>query len=62
MLWYLTSARERLEALLAYVTAAEFRHASAMACVYSDDDEKLPPVPKPTSPKIDSRRRRELGI
>jgi len=62
MLEYLTGARERLEALLAFVTAAEFRHASAMACVYSDDGESLPPVPKPPSPEIGERQRRELGI
>jgi hypothetical protein len=61
-LWYLTGARERLEAILSFVISAEIRHASAMACVYSDESEKLPPVPKPPSPKMDSRRRRELGI
>lgn len=60
MLYYLTGAREKLEALLAFVTAAELRHASAMACVYPDDDK--PPVPNPPSPEIDRQRRRELGI
>jgi hypothetical protein len=48
--------------LSAFVTAADFRHASAMACVYSDDGENLPHVPKPPSPEIGEPQRRELGI
>jgi hypothetical protein len=62
MLCYITGAREKLEAILAFVTAAEFRHASAMACVYSDDGARLPSVPKPPSHEISERQRRELGI
>ncbi len=62
MLWYLTGAREKLEALLAFVTAAELRQASAMANVYSDDGEKLPPIPNPPSTEISKHQRRELGL
>jgi hypothetical protein len=62
MLEFLTDARNKLEALLAFVTAAEIRHASAMACVYRNDADNLPPVPKPPAPEIGERHRRELGL
>jgi hypothetical protein len=55
---YLTDAREKLEALLAFVTAAECRYACAMANVYSEEAEKLPPIPKPPVPTLGSHHRR----
>jgi hypothetical protein len=61
-LQYMVDAREKVEALLSFITAAEFRHACAMANVYSDEEDKLPPIPNPPVPEIDSRRRRDLGI
>jgi hypothetical protein len=54
---YMVDAREKLEALLAFVTAAEFRHACAMANVYSEEAEKLPPLPKPPVPTIGGPKR-----
>jgi hypothetical protein len=46
-LWYMTGAREDIEALLAMITSAEIRMACAIANVYEDNEEKLPPIPKP---------------
>jgi hypothetical protein len=58
---YLTAGREKLEALLDFVTAAEIRHACAMAVVYSDNKEKSPPIPKPSEQKrLGQRRKRKL--
>jgi len=39
-----------VEAILSFITTAELRHACAMANVYSDEGEKLPPIPKPPEP------------
>jgi hypothetical protein len=44
---YLTSARETTEAILSFITAAEIRHACAMANVYAGDEANLPPIPTP---------------
>jgi hypothetical protein len=54
---YLTDARGKLEALLAFVASVERRHACAMANVYSDDGDKLPPIPEPPEPTLGGRRR-----
>jgi hypothetical protein len=48
----MTGAREKIEALLAMITSAEVRMACAIANVYEGDEEKLPPIPKPS---IDSK-------
>jgi hypothetical protein len=58
MLEFLTDARAKLEALLAFVTAAEVRFARAMANV----DGNLPPIPKPPSEEIGKHHRRKLGL
>ena len=55
---YLTEGREKVEALLDFITTAEARHACAMAVVYSGDEEKSPPIPRPPSPKRLGRRRK----
>jgi hypothetical protein len=55
---YATDAREKLEALLSFVTSLEIRFASAMAVVYLGDEEKLPPIPKPSEPTLSGRNRR----
>jgi hypothetical protein len=52
---YMTRARGNLEALFEFVTAAEIRHACAMANVYSDE-ERAPPIPEP--PVTAPRRKR----
>jgi hypothetical protein len=53
---YMSGAREKVEALLSFITAAEIRQACAMANVYSDDGDKLPPIPKPPEPTLGRRR------
>jgi hypothetical protein len=58
---YLVYAREDLEELLTIVTTAEYRHACAIANVYAEDGTKLPPLPKPPSPKLPRRQRRKIG-
>jgi hypothetical protein len=55
---YIVGAREKLEALLGFITALELRHACAMANVYPDDDERLPPIPKPPTAPMGRRRRK----
>jgi hypothetical protein len=57
---YMVFAREDLEELLTIVTAAEYRHACAMANVYAEDGTKLPPIPKPPSSKLPPRKRRKI--
>jgi hypothetical protein len=52
LLRYIVEAREQLEALLAMITAAEIRHACAMANVYSNDEDSLPPIPTPPEPLV----------
>jgi hypothetical protein len=52
---YMVDARKKIEALLAFVTAIEGRHACAMANVYSEDGARLPPIPKPPSPELSRR-------
>jgi hypothetical protein len=59
---YVVDARGKLEALLSFVTALEIRHACAMANVYLDDEERLPPIPEPPAPEISRRHRRKLKI
>jgi hypothetical protein len=54
-------AREDLEELLTIVTTAEYRQACAIANVYAEDGTKLPPLPKPPSPKLPRRQRRKIG-
>jgi hypothetical protein len=51
--------REKVEALLNFITTAEARHACAMAVVYSDENEKSPPVPKPPVAPIIGKRKRK---
>jgi hypothetical protein len=52
-----------VEAILAFISAAEIRHASAMANVYLDEnEERLPPIPKPPSPELHYRQRSQLGL
>jgi hypothetical protein len=58
-LTYLTDAREKAETLLSFITTAECRHACAMAVVYSDDDAKQPPIPKPPAEPVLGRRKRK---
>jgi hypothetical protein len=58
---YMVYAREDLEELLTIVTTAEYRHACAIANVYAEDGAKLPPLPKPPSPKLPRRQRRKIG-
>jgi hypothetical protein len=58
---YLTEGREKVEALLDFITTAEARHACAMAVVYSDDQEKSPLIPKPPSSKHSGRRRKRTS-
>jgi hypothetical protein len=57
-LGYLTVARERMEAILSFVTAAEIRHACAMANVYANDKANLPPIPTPEKPTLGNPKRR----
>jgi hypothetical protein len=59
-LMWLTGGREKVEALLNFMTAAEVRFASACACVYPDDDERAPPVPKPPVETLGGRKKRHL--
>jgi hypothetical protein len=58
-LQYMTDTREKLEALLAFVTSAEVRHACAMANAYPDEKEKQPPIPKPPAEPTIGRRKRK---
>ena len=58
---HMVYAREDLEELLTIVTTAEYRHACAIANVYAEDGTKLPPLPKPPSPKLPRRQRRKIG-
>jgi hypothetical protein len=55
---YLTNAREKMEALLSFITAAEGRHACAMANVYADDKANLPPIPGPEKPTFGGPKHR----
>jgi hypothetical protein len=59
-LMWLTDGREKVEALLAFMTAAEVRFACACACVYPDDDERGPPLPKPPAKTLGGRKKRHL--
>jgi hypothetical protein len=57
-LGHLTAAREKTEAILTFLTAAEIRHACAMANVYAGDKANLPPIPAPEKPTLGGPRRR----
>ncbi len=59
---FIVDGRGKLEALLAFVTAVEIRHACAMASVYPDGGEQSPPIPTPPSPRIPRSLRRKLKI
>jgi hypothetical protein len=54
---YLTAAREKTEAILSFLTAAEIRHACAMANVYAGDKANLPPIPTPEKPTLGGPKR-----
>jgi hypothetical protein len=56
-LGYLTDAREKTEAILSFLTAAEIRHACAMANVYAGDEANLPPIPTPEKPTLGGPKR-----
>jgi hypothetical protein len=56
-LGYLTDAREKMEAILSFITAAEIRHACAMANVYAGDEANLPPIPAPENPTLGGPKR-----
>ncbi len=58
---YINGAREQVEALLAMITALEVRQGCAMANVYANDKDSLPPLPKPPAPEI-TKRQRKLGL
>jgi hypothetical protein len=58
-LWYMTGAREQMEALLAFITTMEIRWAIAAANVYADDGENLPPIPKPPVETLGKKKPRK---
>jgi len=55
---YLLDSRGKVEAVLEFIVLAECRFAVAMANVYSEDGEKLPPIPKPSKPILGNPKRR----